>query len=79
MAESTRGPRSEQELRSTFSCHMGNPLNKYQVHEVNMSTNILIVDDEDRYLRLMDCNLSAEGYNVLKASNGQEAIDVAVK
>ncbi|MGD9092690.1 MAG: response regulator, partial [Anaerolineales bacterium] len=40
-----------------------------------MSTRILLVDDEPRYLRLMEANLVSEGYNVLKATNGQEAVD----
>jgi DNA-binding response OmpR family regulator len=41
-----------------------------------MSTRILVVDDEPRYVRLMEANLISEGYSVLKATNGQEAIEV---
>jgi len=44
-----------------------------------MSTSILIVDDEPRYLRLMEANLVTEGYRVFKASNGQEAIDIVAQ
>lgn len=40
-----------------------------------MTTTILIVDDEPRYLRLMEANLVTEGYSVIKATNGQEAVD----
>lgn len=40
-----------------------------------MTTRILIVDDEPRYLRLMEANLITEGYQVIKATNGQEAVD----
>lgn len=40
-----------------------------------MST-ILIVDDEPRYLRLMEANLVTEGFQVIKATNGQEAVDL---
>ena len=36
-----------------------------------MSTRILVVDDEARYIRLMEANLTSEGYEVLKATNGQ--------
>ncbi len=38
-------------------------------------TKILIVDDEPRYLRLMEANLASDGYQVIKATNGQEAVD----
>jgi len=44
-----------------------------------MTTSILIVDDEPRYLRLMEANLITEGYRVLQATNGQEAVDVVVE
>ena len=44
--------------------------------EVNISTSILIVDDEPRYLRLMEANLITEGYQVYKATNGQEAVEM---
>ena len=44
-----------------------------------MSTQILVVDDEPRYVRLMEANLTSEGYHVLKASNGQEAVEVVDK
>jgi DNA-binding response OmpR family regulator len=40
-----------------------------------MSNRILIVDDEPRYLRLMEANLVSDGYQVQKATNGQEAVD----
>lgn len=44
-----------------------------------MSNSILIVDDEPRYLRLMEANLITEGYKVFKATNGQEAVDTVVE
>jgi DNA-binding response OmpR family regulator len=40
---------------------------------------ILIVDDEPRYLRLMEANLITEGFQVVKANNGQEAVDAVVE
>ncbi len=36
---------------------------------------ILVVDDEPRYLRLVEVNLSTEGYRVITAADGQQAID----
>jgi DNA-binding response OmpR family regulator len=44
-----------------------------------MSTCILIVDDEPRYLRLMEANLVTEGYQVIKATNGQEAVNMVAE
>ncbi len=44
-----------------------------------MSTKILVVDDEPRYLRLIEANLITEGFDVVKATNGQEAVDKVVK
>ena len=41
-----------------------------------MTTKILVVDDEPRYLRLMEANLITEGFEVIKASDGQEAVDI---
>ncbi len=38
---------------------------------------VLIVDDDDDILELLYYNLKKEGYDVEKASNGQEAVDVA--
>ena len=40
---------------------------------------ILIVDDEPRYLRLMEANLITEGFLVIKGSNGQEAVNLVVE
>ncbi len=37
---------------------------------------ILVVDDDDRYIRLIQVNLEASGYEVISAGSGQEAIDV---
>ncbi len=40
-----------------------------------MSAKILVVDDEPNLLRLMGYALQAEGYDVLLAKNGEEALD----
>lgn len=41
-----------------------------------MSEKILVVDDEPRYVRLMEANLVSAGYRVITATNGQEAVSV---
>lgn len=41
-----------------------------------MPTSILVVDDEPRYLRLLEANLHTEGYEVLTAQNGKEAVEM---
>ena len=41
-----------------------------------MSKRILVVDDEVRYQRLLDANLRTDGYEVLAASDGVEAIEI---
>lgn len=44
-----------------------------------MPTRILVVDDEPRFVRLVEANLLTEGYEVLKAGGGQEAVDITAK
>jgi DNA-binding response OmpR family regulator len=41
-----------------------------------MAKRILIVDDEPRYLRLLEANLRTEGYEVAIAHDGVQALDV---
>lgn len=41
-----------------------------------MAKHILIVDDEPRYLRLLEANLRTEGYEVSVAQDGVQALDV---
>lgn len=41
-----------------------------------MSKRILIVDDEPRYLRLLEANLRTEGYEVATAQDGVQALEV---
>jgi DNA-binding response OmpR family regulator len=41
-----------------------------------MREKILVVDDEPRYLRLMEANLLTENYQVIKALNGAEAVSL---
>lgn len=43
-----------------------------------MTTRVLICDDDPVILRLLEVNLEIEGYDVLKASNGEEAFELAV-
>ena len=45
--------------------------------EIDYKKTILIVDDEKMILNLLSCNLSKEGYNVLEAKDGIEAIEIA--
>ena len=40
-----------------------------------MSTRILIVDDEPRYLRLLEANLKTKEYEVFTATDGEEALE----
>lgn len=40
-----------------------------------MPKRILIVDDEPRYLRLLEANLRTEGYDVISALDGSQALD----
>ena len=44
-----------------------------------MKASILVVDDEPRYLRLIEANLITEGYQVLKTTNGQEAVEIVAE
>ncbi len=41
-----------------------------------MTARILIVDDEPLYIRLLKVNLEPEGYQIITASNGEEALDI---
>ena len=40
-----------------------------------MTTRILVVDDEPLYIRLLQINLLTEGYEVITATNGEEALE----
>ena len=44
-----------------------------------MAKRILAVDDEKHILRLVQINLEKAGYDVVTASNGQEALDQVAK
>jgi len=39
-------------------------------------TRILVVDDEPRYLRLLQINLQTEGYEIITATNGEDALEL---
>ena len=42
-----------------------------------MPERILVVDDEPRFLRLVEANLLTEGYEVLQAANGKQDVHTA--
>ncbi|MBN1890522.1 MAG: response regulator transcription factor [Thermoflexales bacterium] len=42
-------------------------------------TRILIVDDESRYMRAIQINLNASGYQVVTAANGRQAVECAAR
>ena len=39
-------------------------------------TRILVVDDEPRYIRLLQINLQTEGYEIITAANGEDALEL---
>jgi two-component system alkaline phosphatase synthesis response regulator PhoP len=45
----------------------------------NSNIKILLVDDEPDILEFMEYNLRKEGYQVLQAKNGKEAVEIAKK
>ena len=45
--------------------------------EMDYKKTILIVDDEKMILNLLSCNLIKEGYNVVEATDGLQAIEMA--
>jgi len=40
---------------------------------------ILIADDEEHIRRILEVRLKSAGYDVIKASNGKEAVELAIK
>lgn len=48
-------------------------------HTSDVMIKILVADDDNDILELLEYNLSKEGYEVLLASNGKEAIEIAQK
>lgn len=43
-----------------------------------MAERILIVDDEPRFLRLIEANLQTEGFEIIKAKDGKQAVEATV-
>ena len=43
----------------------------------NMSKTIMVVDDEKRLVSLVESYLVQEGYRVVSANNGKEALPIA--
>ena len=51
----------------------------YTVREVMIMYNILVCDDDKEIVEAIEIYLSQEGYNILKAYDGIEAIDILEK
>lgn len=47
--------------------------------EENYKKTILVVDDEKAIRHLLEVNLTKEGYNVIEASDGVEAVEAAIE
>ena len=47
------------------------------IQETKARKTILIADDEPDILEIVSFNLQAEGYEVITAKNGNEAIEIA--
>ena len=44
-----------------------------------MTHRILVVDDEPRYVRLMEANLLSQDYDVIRAYDGQKAVEIVAE
>ncbi len=53
------------------------PVNHIQEGETAMKKKILIVEDNPQNMRLVEMILRAKNYTLLRATDGQEALDVA--
>ncbi len=49
------------------------------IYRSEMNIKVLIVDDEPHMLRLTELSLKKNGYQILTARSGREAIDLAAK
>ena len=61
---------------------MGRDAEQFFIRRVTMHLNtrtILIADDEPDILEILQFNLQNEGYEVITAKNGDEAIEAAKK
>lgn len=45
----------------------------------NLYGNVLLVDDDENFKQLLEYNLSKEGYSIMKASNGEDALSMIEK
>lgn len=41
-----------------------------------MTARVLVIDDEPRYVRLMEANLKSDGYDVIRAYDGQTGVEM---
>jgi DNA-binding response OmpR family regulator len=46
---------------------------------MSQDTTILVVDDEPRYIQLVEVNLLTEGYQIRSANDGQEAVEAVAR
>ena len=49
---------------------------KYETDIVRNSKSILVIDDDDAIREILKISLEMEGYHVMTATNGKEALDV---
>lgn len=66
---------SERSLNLSLSLHQ--KLTSVQLNMKKKNSCILLVDDEPDILEIVSYNLSSEGYHVITAENGAEAIKIA--
>ena len=43
-----------------------------------MKEKILVVDDEKDIIKMLDYNLKKEGFRIVSAANGEDALDLAL-
>ncbi len=53
-------------------------VNCERIRTGKMSTNILVVEDEEKLARFVELELTHEGYQVTKSANGRDALELAL-